>query len=923
MLGVLIACYVEQCRMDAERQTNELFPGATIETGAAFLAALFAETDTILFRPIETWVEGGRKRSRADYRNTCYHQAVPALLNATLRKLLRIAEQERSNLFFGVCPRVGDRGRFDQAWQIRTVRCLWADIDHVSVEEGRQHAAKAGLPPSSIVVNSGNGVHLYWLLDEPFVIDDAEGPLPVETEWMEGPDGRKKARKYVVDNGERGYLDQRRHIARLSPKAQQVQNVLAGIAKAVGGDHTTDLSRLLRIPGTLNRKDQRNGRQPVPTVLIECDRARRYPLVAFEPFKSTSLASERAKQIAAMPLPKPKKLSLAKADKLAELIAASAIAEAGCRSEADFAVCCFAIRNGIDKEEVWRQVEHVGKFAEGGSRYFDTTWENAEYEARAAILDEVRKGSKPKQVPAATRATTTNLCELLADEANEETNGRPTIVVEQATMPVGHTCRHITDHLLSAGNCFNRADQLVAIYDEQISAIISSAELAGLLNQYVEFYFTEDEAGEYKPLPAAYANTWLNHHAERSRLPVIKLFTHNPVFTDDWRLVAPGFDAQSGIYYAGPVVPARSSTEHLDALLKDFCFKAPADRTNYLAVLLTAMLVPRFIGSKPAALFNGNQPELGKSILAQIIAILRDGQTTETASYNPNDEEFEKRLGAIVRRGVTTIIIDNAKGHGRNPRIESACLERSITDPILAFRLLGQSASIRAENSHIFCITANTPDVSRDLVTRSVVINMFFEGDPKRREFSIADPEGYACEYRLELLGELVGMIERWKTAGMRIAKVNSRFNKRSWGNIIGGILEACGEPDFLANAEEAASLLDETRREFAELIGVLADHPQGIWSASELVDLCATQGLLAADLGEGSARSLATKMGTLAGRFVGEQFPLADGRQATFHRSSDRKGNVYRVYVEDEMPNLSGSAEPVPNLDREEGSAP
>ena len=160
----------------------------------------------------------------------------------------------------------------------------------------------------------------------------------------------------------------------------------------------------------------------------------------------------------------------------------------------------------------------------------------------------------------------------------------------------------------------------------------------------------------------------------------------------------------------------------MDTLLKEFCFKNFADRTNYLGVLLTAILIPRFIGSKPAVLFNGNQPNLGKSILAQIISIMRDGKSTETASYNPNDEEFEKRLGAIVRRGVTTIIIDNAKGRERNPRIESACLERSITDPILSYRLLGQSESIRAENSHIFCITANSADVSRDLVTRCIVI---------------------------------------------------------------------------------------------------------------------------------------------------------------------------------------------------------
>lgn len=91
--------------------------------------------------------------------------------------------------------------------------------------------------------------------------------------------------------------------------------------------------------------------------------------------------------------------------------------------------------------------------------------------------------------------------------------------------------------------------------------------------------------------------------------------------------------------------------------------------------------------------------------------------------------------------GATTIIIDKVKSRDRNPKIESACLERSITDPILSFRLLGQSSSIRAENSHIFCITANMPDVSRDLVTRSVIINLDYDGDPEKREFCIADPE--------------------------------------------------------------------------------------------------------------------------------------------------------------------------------------
>ena len=89
-----------------------------------------------------------------------------------------------------------------------------------------------------------------------------------------------------------------------------------------------------------------------------------------------------------------------------------------------------------------------------------------------------------------------------------------------------------------ACNCFSRSEQLVVVRDQSIRPVLSSVELTGLLNQHVEFYFVSDDCGEYKPLPSAYANTWLNNAGQRERLPVIKLFSRNPVYTDDWRLIA-------------------------------------------------------------------------------------------------------------------------------------------------------------------------------------------------------------------------------------------------------------------------------------------------------------------------------------------------------------------------------------------------
>ncbi|WP_339907188.1 hypothetical protein [Symmachiella dynata] len=862
-----------------------------IEMVEQFLTMVFEAEEMILIRPIETWTtDRGKKQSRLDFKNMKYLQA-NVVSPSAIQTLLEQSEQSATNTFFGVCPRFGSGGKYDLAWQIRTVRCLWADIDHCTVDEARERIAKAGLPEPSIIVNSGNGVHVYWLLDEPYLIDDVGDPIPVENEWPKSQGGKKKPpRKYVLEDGERIYLEQRPDVVRLSPQALHIQGIVAGISQQIDGDSTHDLARLLRLPGSMNRKNQRNGDDPKPCILVECEPTRRYALTDFEKYKVESADTKHEQKIASMTLPVTRKPSARKLNNLADYINKSAVAPTGSRSEVDFSLCCFVIENGIDKEHVWSQVKDIGKFAESGRQYFDRTWAAATHKCKEDQYNKTQYSLSKNANGAA------SVLQQLEQRSKFQNN-----IVADPALPISLVFDQITDRLVSAGYCFTRADHLVAMRnDGNITTVVDSKGLAGLLSEMAECHFAGGEAGKYKTLPTNYGDTWLHNYHQRKRLPEIKLFTRNPVYTDDWRLITPGFDKPTGFYYAGPEISVREGTEYLDKLLHDFCFKTVADRTNFIGMLMTILLVPRFIGSKPALLLNGNQPGLGKSSLAQILAFLRDGEPAQTATYTTNDEEFEKRLGALVYGGATTIIVDNAKSSGRNPRIESAVLERSITDLILSYRLLGKSEMIRAENSHIFCITANTSSVSRDLITRSVPVNLYYEGDPTRRDFSMDDPEGYALEHRIEILGELMGMVERWKTVGMREANVKSRFNKKGWSKINGGILAEAREPDFLDNDTEAATSLDEDRRDFADVVAVLADHEHGVWKSAEIVKLCDKENIFQTQLGDGSARSRATAFGLIASRFVGEKFTLDDGRGIIFTRDKSGKNTLYKVRIDD-----------------------
>ncbi|MEW6533761.1 MAG: hypothetical protein AB1473_23225 [Thermodesulfobacteriota bacterium] len=85
-----------------------------------------------------------------------------------------------TNVFFGVCPREGTKGGEDS---VRYLVALWAGLDlgsegysgRYTYLRGPAHAAKAvrsfAFPPS-IVIESGYGVHLYWLLKTPVEIRD-------------------------------------------------------------------------------------------------------------------------------------------------------------------------------------------------------------------------------------------------------------------------------------------------------------------------------------------------------------------------------------------------------------------------------------------------------------------------------------------------------------------------------------------------------------------------------------------------------------------------------------------------------------------------------------------------------------------------------------------------------------------------------
>lgn len=139
------------------------------------------------------------------------------------------------DVYFGVCPSKKLLGNYERPKinEISGIGVLWADIDIADTAHAAPNLPPdvssainilPGILPPSIIVHSGHGLHAYWLLDENWALDSD---------------------------------DERQEAAALVKKLQA--NIRQNAAQYGWHlDSVADLTRVLRVPGTLNYKDKTN-----------------------------------------------------------------------------------------------------------------------------------------------------------------------------------------------------------------------------------------------------------------------------------------------------------------------------------------------------------------------------------------------------------------------------------------------------------------------------------------------------------------------------------------------------------------------------------------------------------------------------------------------------------------------------------------
>lgn len=176
-------------------------------------------------------------RNAPGYQSLWYHSDWSAVVPA---------EWSKCDVYFGVHPSRNMRGPFQRARNrdVEVINCVFADFDGEDKKSLISHIISLPLQ-ASCIVDSGGGFHCYWLLEDSLYLSD--------------------------------------DIALV--RAQRLQNAWVDY---VGGDPgAKDLSRVLRVPGTRNFKQEYAPDYPTVAV-VSCSLGRVYPIRKLEKYVGIS-----------------------------------------------------------------------------------------------------------------------------------------------------------------------------------------------------------------------------------------------------------------------------------------------------------------------------------------------------------------------------------------------------------------------------------------------------------------------------------------------------------------------------------------------------------------------------------------------------------------------------------------------------------
>jgi len=284
-------------------------------------------------------------------------------------------------------------------------------------------------------------------------------------------------------------------------------------------------------------------------------------------------------------------------------------------------------------------------------------------------------------------------------------------------------------------------------------------------------------------IPSKHAASAVHARGEWGGIRPLTSVTRAPTMRPDGSILfESGYDRQTGLLHWPnadfPPIPnepsrddARAAYECLCETVRHFPFAANHHRAAWVTSVLT-LLARGAIGDDSVPLFamTANTQGSGKSRLVDAAFRIATGLSAPRTSLPDQEEEFRKRITALVVEGDPACLIDNVRR-----KLESTALEAALSGAIWQDRMLGVTGNVRAPMLIVWFASGNNLEFSSDMSRRTLEIRLESPlENPELRD--LPDLNAWIAEKRHHLVTWALTILRAWHCAG-RPALV------RSWGS--------------------------------------------------------------------------------------------------------------------------------------------
>ncbi len=368
-------------------------------------------------------------------------------------------------------------------------------------------------------------------------------------------------------------------------------------------------------------------------------------------------------------------------------------------------------------------------------------------------------------------------------------------------------------------------------------APLGETYLRDLLDRLVEWQKWNDKVFDYLrcSVPPDIAKRLLSR-AGMWKFPILTGVVTAPTLRPDGLLIdAPGYDKTTGLFldFQGekfPAIPDAPTMEQGKAALAlivrevlenrcvgadenvGFAFASPAAKAAALSAIITA-LVRHTVAKAPLHLFSARRAGSGKSLLADVVALIATGKTATILDLAEDGDEQEKRLLSVFIAGDAVINLDNV-----DRPLGGSAICKALTAETFTGRILGQSQNATVPTTATWLATGNNVIVKEDLTRRVVLCQLDPQTEsPEKREFE-RNLEEWIPANRPGLVMAALTALRSYVVAGKPKQSVAPMGSFEDWHRLVRSALTWLGEADPLGDTGEMEDT-DPTRLKLRALI--------------------------------------------------------------------------------------------------------